>query len=199
MIKVNAAVEPQDFNLKVRMPGLAFLALHGVPPKQKLPPRTKLPPHWRKCLAELHSSYDGICAYAGIYLERCTGGVTADHFVAKIGSLAKSYDWDNYRLACSTLNSRKNKFPLALDPFDVNSGEFHLELVTGKIFPNPNLQPKRWDKVDETIRLLKLDDGSFREMRARRFSEYCGQHIDAVFLKKYSPFIWSEADRQGLL
>lgn len=199
MLRVKSAAEPSTFDALVRVPGSAFLAKHGVPPKRKLPPKTKIPAYWRKCLPDLHSSYGGICAYAGVYLEKCLGGVTADHFVAKVGALGKTYEWSNYRLACSTLNSRKNKFALALDPFKVRSGEFQLELVTGKIFPALGLKPDRLAKVKSTIKLLKLDDGNFREMRVSRFTDYCNKHVDEFHLKKYSPFIWSEAKRQGLL
>lgn len=199
MLRVEAAAEPATFESQVRTPGRTFLATYNVPPKRKLPPKTKIPPYWRKCLADLHSAYDGICAYAGIYLERCVGGVTADHFIAKVGSLDKTYEWSNYRLACSTLNSRKGKFSLALDPFKVRTGDFHLELVTGKIFPNPRLNQRRLKKVADTIRILKLDDANFREMRVRRFTDFCNNHVDEFHLRTYSPFIWIEARRQGLI
>ena len=199
MIPVLEVAEPASFDASVRRPGLNWLSNHNVPPSAKLPKGVKLQSYWRTTLGELHSSYDGICAYLSIYIERCTGAVTADHFVAKSSSLALAYEWSNYRLACTTLNARKNKFSLALDPFEIQGETFHLELVSGRIFPNPLLDPVQNDRAQKTIALLKLDDGLCREARARRYSEYCSGDISAAFLQRYAPFVWFEADRQGLI
>ena len=48
-----------------------------------LPKGTDPPPHWRACLGDLHSEYDGVCAYLCIYIERAVAPPTVDHFVAK--------------------------------------------------------------------------------------------------------------------
>jgi hypothetical protein len=71
-------------------------------------------------------------------------------------------------------------------------------LVSGRVYPNPDLPDGVKTQVRATIERLGLDDPSNREMRARHFQLY----IDGYpkdFLQSYSPFVWHEATRQGLL
>ena len=133
MIPVSLQPEPQDFDALVRQPGLLFLGTQGVPPATSLAKGKKLPPHWRKQLKELHTRYNGICAYVGVYVELCTGGASVDHFVPKSKALMDAYDWDNYRLACTNINAKKNAIPGLLDPFAVGAGWFSLDVLSGAI------------------------------------------------------------------
>ncbi|NTU53793.1 MAG: hypothetical protein HGA97_08900 [Chlorobiaceae bacterium] len=86
-----------------------------------------------------------------------------------------------------------------LDPFEIEDEWFRLELITGRIYPNPALSSQRIAPVQATIDRLSLDDAGNREMRARHYQEYRENQYTANFLKKRSPFVWSEAQRQGLL
>lgn len=199
LIPVTAKGEPRSFDKKVRKPGLAWLKKNKIPLSAKPPISAKLPPCWRKCLGELHTSYSGVCAYLCVFVQRVTGGVSVDHYVAKSSQAGLAYDWDNYRLACSTMNARKRDFSNVLDPFTLAAGMFHLELVTGKVFPNPALTFTDTDAATATIKRLGLDNGQCRKMRARRFSDYLKFKLPAAYLKQHSPFIWLEAKRQGLL
>lgn len=63
MIPVAPQPEPNDFDVKVRQPGSAWLAKKGLTAIAPLPTETEPPPYWRACLDELHRSYGGICAY----------------------------------------------------------------------------------------------------------------------------------------
>ena len=103
------------------------------------------------------------------------------------------------RLQSWTLNSRKREYDDVLDPFSIEDGWFHLELVTGHIFPNQELPDEIKAGVQKTIDRLKLDDWANKEMRARHFQYYCEGKVDSEYLKKHSPFVWMEADRQNLL
>ena len=199
MIPVQEKPEPSNFNAKVRMPGLKWIDSQGLDTNQPVPTGTKLNPFWRNCLDELHREYEGVCAYSAIYVERVTGGVSADHFVAKSSNLALAYEWSNYRLACLTMNSRKRDFEDVLDPFSLAPDTFRLELVTGSIYPNPAFGAPAKREAQATIDRLGLDNPSFRELRARHFQEYCQNEYTAAFLKKRSPFVWYEANRQGVL
>jgi uncharacterized protein (TIGR02646 family) len=175
------------------------LKLNAAIPKGKKPP-----PYWRKCIKQLHRNYGGVCAYLSVYLELPPGSVTVDHYVAKSKLAGKAYKWSNYRLASATMNSRKRDYDTVLDPFGLKNETFHLDLVSGRMYPNPSLAPAAQAKAKATIDRLKLDKPC-REMRARRFDDYLkliagGPNSAAVQqLKKYSPFIWYEANRQGLL
>lgn len=105
MIPVDPQPVPDDFDEKVRQPGLRFL--------QENPDASasNLKPTWRACLDDLHEAYDGICAYLCIYIARVLLPTT-DHFVCKSApehGRHLAYEWTNYRLACSLMNSRKGQ------------------------------------------------------------------------------------------
>jgi uncharacterized protein (TIGR02646 family) len=199
MIHVTAQPEPESFNTEVRQKGLAWLKKKKISLNQPLPPKTHLRPFWRECIDDLHKSYEGCCAYLAVFIERVTGGASVDHFIAKSQRVALVYEWNNYRLACSRMNSRKREFDDVLDPFEVETGWFYLEPVTGRIYANPQLQDPQKQMVDATIKRLGLDDANHREMRARHYQEFGNGLYTEDFLKKYSPFVWSEVKRQGLL
>jgi hypothetical protein len=143
MIHVERQPEPTppgfDFDQRVRKPGLSALSeLTGGGQTTKRPgPRIEkkadkigdLNPtllreydYWTRALDALHDAYRGVCAYTCFYIEK-TAGPTVDHFVAITkAALKEAYEWDNYRLACSLMNTHKNDFSDVLDPFDVQDG-----------------------------------------------------------------------------
>ncbi len=199
MIHVVPQPEPESFDANVRRKGLAWLRRKNIALNQPLPPQTALEPYWRHCLDEMHSRYNGCCAYLAVFFERVTGGGSVDHFIAKSQWADLAYEWSNYRLACSRMNSRKREYADVLDPFEVENGWFHLEPVSGRIYPNPGLSSDLRCRVQTTIDRLGLDDAGNREMRARHYQEYREGYYTAEFLRRRSPFVWSEADRQGVL
>lgn len=199
MIPVTPKPEPEDFDTQVRQKGLRWLEKHDIDIKDPLPSGTKLPPYWRACLDELYHNYDGVCAYLAVSIERTTGTGTVEHFCPKSLSPDLAYEWRNYRLACSAINSRKRDFTDILDPFEIEDGLFYLELVSGHIFPNPQLPGALPKEIQKTIDRLKLDSPANNEMRAKHYLFYCEGEVTEAFLKKYSPFVWTEAARQGLL
>ena len=199
MIPVQEVPAPESFDKAVRQKGVKFLQQIGAVMEQPLPEGTRLEPYWRACLDDLHRAYHGVCAYLCVYVERITGGVSVDHFIAKSQKAGLAYEWSNYRLACTTMNSRKRDYDDALDPFAILDDWFRLELVSGRIYANSESHPDVQRQVTDTIRRLGLDDGGCREMRARHFQEYREGLYTADFLKRRSPFVWYEANRQGLL
>ena len=86
-----------------------------------------------------------------------------------------------------------------LDPFSCRPGTFHLELVTGRIYPNPKLSAGRRQAASKTIDRLGLDEYECREMRALYYRDYRDGHLSEAYFRRRSPFVWSEAKRQGLL
>lgn len=98
------------------------------------------------------------------------------------------------------MNARKRAFDDVLDPFALPENVFQLELVTGRIFVNPHLNDDQLVKdAQATIDRLKLDNGVNREIRARHFDEYLTQLRPAALLSRYSPFVWAEVQRQGVV
>ena len=199
MIRVTPHPEPDNFDKKVRKKGLQHLEKQGLNMDESLPIGVKITPYWRDCMDELYHAYSGICAYLAVHFERTIGGGTVEHFAPKSRRVDLAYEWSNYRLACSIMNARKNNFEDVLDPFEITTGWFHVELVSGRIYPDPVLTEHLQKQVEQTITRLGLDDQSNREMRARHFQEYCEKFYTKEYLKRRSPLVWAEAYRQGLL
>jgi len=199
MIPVIPQPQPAKFDEKVRQPGMAWLKKNNINLTVSLPSNTNPHPYWRECLDDLHKSYKGICAYLAVYIERATGAVTTDHFIAKSANAGLTYEWSNYRLACMTMNARKRAFDDVLDPFTMPADMFRLELASGRIFVNPDMTGNFVREARLTIERLKLDSSINRDMRARHFQDYALSSINSDHLRKTSPFVWNEARRQGFL
>ncbi|WP_437713527.1 hypothetical protein WMF45_47115 [Sorangium sp. So ce448] len=223
MIPVEKQPEPRppgfDFDGKVRSPGRSALAeLTGQEPTiRRRGPRIRqradriedLDPevlrkyaYWTRALEALHDAYRGICAYSCFYIEPVTGP-TVDHFVAITRTeLAQAYEWDNYRLASSLMNACKREFPEVLDPFLVQDGWFELDMDTPEVKPAASLSPETLQRVEATIRRLKLNSRDCRSARRRYFDLYwqpkaSSRPIPLWFLEEQAPFLAREMRRQG--
>lgn len=213
MIRVVPAAKPSTFDARVRLPGLSAIAeLVGEPatlrrpgPKRK-PVATRredlrpehFPPYWQEMNKELLGAYGRVCAYACLYIERITGGATVDHWAPKSQGWDRVYEWDNYRLACSIMNTRKNDFGDVIDPFLVTPGLFALDLVKLKAVPGPAAGAQK-QAVEETIRRLHLDGSDYAEALGDYDQDYREGHISLRRLEKRAPFLASELRRQGKL
>lgn len=203
MIPVVAKPEPAGFDSSVRQPGIAWLAGRGLPAAGPLPKGAKPHAYWRKCLDDLHSLYDGICAYLGVYIERATGAASADHFAPKSKLAEAIYEWDNYRLCCLAMNAKKNNFGDVLDPIGLLSDTFHIELVSGRIHVNTTIVGQYKIDAEKTIRRLHLDSKINRDLRTRYFNDYIelsnsDQKLADDRLKRDFPFLFVELKRQGI-
>lgn len=199
MIPITLQPEPAGFDAAVRQPGIAWLTANGIAFAGRVPANTEIPAHWRNCLDDLHSAYSGVCAYLCIFVSRTTGGASVDHFVAKSALAGDAYEWSNFRLACSRLNSRKREYADVMDPIGLAHETFHLNLLDFSIAPNPALVPAEKQLAEKTVKRLGLDTAWARYERSDLYNEYLAGHIDADFLRRRSPFVWYEANRQGLL
>ncbi len=213
MIPVEPAPEPADFDALVRQPGLSAVAeLDGEPAprlrrgskrtavaasREELEPH-HFPPHWRKASDDLLAAYQRICAYACLYIERITGVATVDHWAPKSKAWDRVYEWDNYRLACGLMNSRKNIFDDVVDPFEVDEGMFALDLVTLRAVPGPAAGPRR-KLVEDSIKRLGLGGSDYTEALADYYHDYLEGHIDLHHLQRRAPFLARELRRQGRL
>lgn len=182
----------------VRDPGRAWLRGQTWFRSGKVPKGTKFKALWTQCIPRLHDTFGGVCAYLSVFIEIETGAVTVDHFQPKTLFPALAYEWKNFRLCSFGANRRKGDHTDVLDPVGLTVETFLLDLTSGAIRPNSALAPPTAQAAVATIKRLKLDSPGCRKMRAGRFSEYL-QHKDANFLKRNSPFVWYEANRQRLL
>jgi hypothetical protein len=206
MIPVQPQPEPIDFDEKVRQKGTAFLA------KSKNVTGDSIRAHryWQDTLDDLYEQYGRICAYSACLCQ----SPTVDHYIpisalVENGNPQLAYEWDNYRLASSSMNEQKGHFPDVLDPFKIQPGWFVIDFTTLnlRVLSGDNLQPPIKKKVDDTIRRLKLNDNyinfQYRFELVDTYCEACQASIGGIepnfyFLKRVAPFIAAELDRQGL-
>ncbi len=198
MIPVAAQMEPTLFDDEVRKPGRTWLKKKGISLNEAPPEPSKLPTYWQKTQKELWTSYEGVCAYICVYFHWSLGAHSTDHFIAKSSHAGQAYEWSNYRLSCMGANRKKNKFDDILDPFEIEPDTFVLNFASGKIKPNPTFPQEVQGKAQATIDRLKLNDPDIKRMRSEYYDEYL-RGVPGWKLKKDSPFVWYEAERQGLL
>lgn len=214
MIRVEPAPEPASFDAQVRQPGLNAIAeLVGEKPllkrrgraRKKVAerrediPGNRFPDYWRLALGDLLEAYGRICAYVCVYIERITGQPSVDHMAPKSLAWDQVYEWENYRLACSLMNSRKGAITAVLDPFEVEDDWFELELVSFQVVAGEGLDAAVQKQVDDTIDLLKLNDGDCRMLREEYAVTYWDGDISLSFLRKRAPFVARELQRKGRL
>lgn len=212
MIRVELAAEPQDFDAKVRQPGLRAIAeLAGEPglPKRKgrarqavansreQIPADKFPSYWTEALPELRAAYGHVCSYVCVYIEPVTGAASVDHMLPKSLSWQEAYEWRNYRLACSLMNSRKNDYRDVLDPFEIDDDWFQIELVGYQVIPRTDLDPAIKTSVQSTIDRLKLNDRDCLTVREDYATDYFQRDISLGYLRRRAPLLAREIERQG--
>ncbi len=201
MIPLTLKPEPPLFNTRVRIPGQNHLQNKGINISLPLPSGTKITSYWTRDegLDELHKEYNGVCAYLAVHFERIMGGATVDHYLPKALRPDLAYEWSNYRLCSSIMNSRKNDYLDVIDPFSMQDNWFFLELTTGRIYPNAALADIKKNAASLTITRLQLDGGVGRKLRTDYWDDYINNDISSNYLQRKAPFVWHEANRQGLL
>lgn len=224
MIRVAPAPQPSDFEAKVRGPGLSALAeLIGQPPtiKRRGPkrkqlvirdqgvtravtrvediPPDKLPALWTHALDDLLEAYERRCAYVSVYIERVTGSPSVDHWIPKSRDPHAAYEWSNFRLACSIMNSRKGTTTAILDPFEIEDGWFELELVGFEVLACPTLDSQLCVRVENTIDEFNLNCHECRTLRREYVRAYEDADINYARLRQRAPFVARELRRQGRL
>ena len=199
MIPVCLQPEPQDFDENVRKKGHAWLFANGIALNAIPPNAADLPTHWRHSNKQLWEAYSGVCAYLAIYFEWVTGASSTDHFIAKSRNAGDSYEWSNFRLACLSANRNKNDYIDVFDPIGLQQETFTLNLSNGKISANAKiLSAVEVVTANNTIARLKLNSQECQDMRVKFYRRYLKKK-DEDALKELAPFIWFEAQRQGLL
>lgn len=211
MIKVVPAAEPADFDTKVRQPGLRAIAeLVGAPSLSSRPgrprrvvattreaiPADQFPAIWTEALPDLLAAYGRVCAYMSFYIERVTGAASIDHMLPKSLTWSEVYEWNNYRLACSLMNSRKNAYQDVLDPFEIEDGWFCLEWVDYQVIPDPSLAPEVLQQVEATIQRLRLNDYECRRLREEYVADFLRGDISLDHLHRRAPFLAREVERR---
>lgn len=160
-------------------------------------PSSKLPAYWTEALDDLMTAYCRICAYSCFRIHPVTGGRSVDHMAPRSRAWNNVYEWNNYRLASTRLNSRKADFEDVLDPFEVQNGWFVLDLVGFQVLPAHNLDEATRSQIQDTIDRLGLND--FRSDRERDAENYWAGEVSFNVLLEESPFVAMELQRQNRL
>lgn len=127
-------------------------------------------------------------------LRLCYGG----SFVPKSADPQQAYEWNNYRLSSFRPNSAKRDAVSIMDPFALRKWTFFINFSNGEVRPNDRLPVDEKIKVDETIKILKLNASEITRKRAEDFSAYIAGMVTLEYLVKYSPFVAEEITRQHL-
>ena len=214
MIPVAPAPAPSNFDDRVRAPGLDAIAeLVGEKPTRRRPgPKRKkvaatrehiraehFPPFWREVLPDMLKSYNRLCAYLSLYIEYGTGSASVDHVVPKSKAWDKVYEWSNYRLCSSIINSKKNDLEVVLDPFEIRDGLFALDFVSFQVTLGANAIGNLEAKVVDTIETLGLNRRECCEARREYVENYEAKNIKLDYLARRAPFIARELRRQNRL
>lgn len=204
MIPVVRQPAPACFAQKVTEKANTFLKKITFPGVREIRSRH----YWRNVLPELHKSYKKVCAYSALWCPLDMAVV--DHFIP-IKELihinpALAYDWGNFRLASRSMNNEKYTFRDVLDPFLIKYGWFAMDFPSLMVKSGDNLSPDVREKVEATIRRLKLNEKEkYIEYRREFLEDYCklcgnSDNIKPAWehLEEKAPFVAYELKRQGL-
>jgi len=192
LIKVDPMPEYPGFDIQVRQPGIAFLAITLNPSSEQFRKKN----FWSRALRELHAAYSGICAYTCVYLPDY-GSV--DHYTPKTVDPRLAYEWSNFRLCSGRVNSNKGNSTEVLDPFLVENGWFRLDLPSCLIKATPGLPPDIKAKVNSSINALRLNsDDTYVQERCAILIDLARGDITFNFLSRRYPFLAMEVERQGV-
>lgn len=222
MLPVTPADPPDDFDERVRQPGL--LAIHerigatpsrprvaGLPCQRAVGAdghpierpedlrRADFPPYWTRCIDDLMSAYRRICSYCCFAIHPAMGAASVDHMVPISHDWQQVYEWSNYRLAAKDLNARKRDFSDVIDPFEVADDWFRMDFVRFELHAGDGVGPVATQRVRATIARLRLNTRKLRERRRLDYVRYREGRVDFETLREESPLVAREVVRAGLL
>lgn len=188
MIPVPRVKKPRGFDVKVKVPGNAWLAnnLAAVRP-------TAL---WASYTSQLSDGFGNLCGYAAMHDP--TGG-TVDHFLSFKHHRHLAYEWSNYRFASGPLNSSKRDADdSVLDPFEVGDGWFEIILPSLQMRVTGAVPAAYRAKAEFTLERLKLRDGE-RVIRWRRswYRMYTSGQLTLDGLRTVAPLLAAAVDAKA--
>lgn len=201
MISVTQQPEITDFDSVVRQPGLTSLRNAGLDPSL-VHGDHNFKDYWNHDSVKeaFRDTYSRTCAYFGIYISRNTGAYSVDHYLPKsLHPAYLAYEWDNYRLACSRVNSRKGT-KTVLDPFIVQDNWFQLELASGLLRLHKENIPDTYRGIASfTISPsgLDLNSDDLCTERSEYWNVFTANEITAAYLATHCPIVFIHTRMQG--
>jgi hypothetical protein len=187
MINVELTPEPPDFDVKVRQPGLKWLAENtdGKRPRA----------YWREVMAEVERVFEGRCAYAAMV--PMTPG-TIDHFVSIDEDRRLTYEWLNYRFASHWINSKKSMLRSAqiLDPCQIGDDWFEIVLPGFQLRVTETCPEPLRERARFTLARLGLDHHKDVVRFRKRWYEMYERGLPMEELERCAPLV-ARAIRKG--
>lgn len=197
-MRIPRQAAPADFEQRVGEKGAAALNKHN--------PRTpvrgefwKGREYWRNALDQLCDSYERLCAFTAIRIERVTGSPTVEHFKPKAKYPELAYQWENFRLVCGLMNGRKGDFEDVLDPFELPDNVFDLNPLSGEIVVHGDCPESFKGRAQATIDRLKLSDPECNFLRQDHVQKLATGAWSFEETRRQSPFVVACLVRQGLI
>ncbi len=200
MIQVTLPSPPANYGSEVKRPGETFLRNNPNPTNRDWQNHR----YWHKIHDYLYSEHSGICLYCASWTPRRQQSGTmdhtsVDHFIPKSSNAQLAYEWSNYRMCRSRLNSYKADFQDVLDPCIVSNDWFHLDFTSFLIKPSPhvtNINLKQ--NIINTISRLRLNiDNDYVTERIHAVKEYSFDNLSLNILQEKFPFIAYQMSTQN--
>jgi len=198
MIRIQKFNPPDNFDIRVKNPGIKFLLDTPNPNNNQW----KKHNYWKNAHNDLYNLYNGICAFCSTWTPRGFGSndpsqmTSIDHFIPKVHRPTLAYEWDNFRLCKARINSNKGESLEIIDPQYIDGDWFILDFDTFLINSNEGLPVYLTNRIERTIEILDLNHNDFVEQRIDIIKAYVLEYVTFIQLEEKFPFIAYEMLRQ---
>ena len=192
-------IDPTDsYEERVRLPGEAFLAANPSPTREQF----KRNDFWTEIHDEMYEAYQGICMYCASWTPRTPTRASfwqtsIDHFMPKGRYPSLAYDWSNFRLCRSDINTNKGEDELVPDPFGIRNKWFTIDFATWRIGPTDTAPIYIRNRIRSTFVRLGLNEDAYIEERLAAAAIYVHRPAERGQLELLYPFLTAELARQS--
>jgi len=198
MIRVGQIEPTPSYELKVRVPGEAFLATNPSPARDDF----KRNDFWTEIHDEMYDAYGGVCMYCASWTPRTPRGgsfkqTTIDHFIPKVPFPKLAYEWSNFRLCRNDINSNKAQDLYIPDPFFIRSEWFNIDFATWLVGPSEIAPIYIKHRIRSAFVRLGINTDAYVEERQTVAAIYVHRPPERDDLQLLYPFLIAELARQS--
>ena len=196
LIRIIQYPAPPDYENRVKRPGINFLTRNPHPTASQFSRHN----YWKEVHGDLYLLYRGICAYCASWSPRSPrpkdSQTSVDHFIPKSLQPVMAYEWSNFRLCRSRLNSNKGNSLEVMDPFYIQNGWFSIDFSSFLLKSSSLIPDYIKSQVITTINTLGLNHNDYVNERVEVIRGYCRGQLTLPQLNAKWPFIAAEMVRQ---
>ena len=198
MIRVPQIAPTVSYELKVKLPGQAFLAKNPSPSRDAF----KRNDFWTEIHDEMYDAYHGICMYCASWTPRTPRGAsfrqtTVDHFIPKSIYPKWAYEWENFRLCRNDLNTNKGQELYIPDPFGICNEWFEIDFTTWRVGPSNDAPVYVRNRIRSSLVILGLNSDAYIEERQAATALYIHRPAERSEIALLYPFLTAEVERQS--